>query len=64
MDKFPEQVVALAPVVGPVEGAKLLGISKQTFCRLCQSGEIEAVKIGRQWRVGRDWLLKYAGLGD
>lgn len=62
MDNTNEQSVTLSPVVGPDEGSKLLGISKQTFCRLCQSGEIEAVKIGRQWRVGREWLLKYAGL--
>lgn len=58
------QAELLSPTVGPDEGAKFLGISKQTFCRLCRNGEIKAVKIGRQWRVGREWLIDYAGLAD
>lgn len=50
------------PTVSPQEGAKLLGISEPTFCRLCRSGEIKAIKVGKQWRVSRDWLMHYAGL--
>lgn len=58
------QTEQLSPSVGPEEGAKFLGISRQTFCRLCRDGEIKAVKVGRQWRVGREWLTKYAGLAE
>lgn len=48
--------------VGPKEGAQMLGISEPTFTRLCRNGEIKAAKVGKQWRVGREWLMQYAGL--
>lgn len=51
-----------SPSVDPREAAEILGISEPTVCRLCRSGEIKAVKIGRQWRVSREWLMQYAGL--
>lgn len=49
-------------MVGTEEGARILGISVATFTRLCRKGEIKAAKVGKQWRVGREWLMQYAGL--
>ena len=38
---------------------KLLHIGKNTALRLVQSGEIEAVRVGNQWRILKGSLLKY-----
>ena len=35
---------------------KLLNIGKNTALRLVQSGDVEAFKVGRQWRVTRDGI--------
>ena len=37
----------------------LLHIGKNTALRLVQSGEIEAFKIGKQWRVTKESIQKY-----
>ena len=43
----------------------LLGMSRPTVSRLCQNGDLPAVKIGEQWRIDRDKLKKYIeGEGD
>lgn len=42
--------------------ARTMGISVRTVTRLCERGEIKAVKVGAQWRINRDALLEYAGL--
>ena len=38
---------------------KLLHIGKNTALRLVQSGEIEAFRVGNQWRILKGSLLKY-----
>ena len=38
---------------------ELLHIGKNTALRLVQSGEIEAFKIGKQWRVSKESVAKY-----
>ena len=40
----------------------LLHIGKNTALRLVQSGEIEAFKIGKQWRVTKESIQKYIRL--
>ena len=37
----------------------LLHIGKNTALRLVQSGEIEAFRVGNQWRVTKDSMIKY-----
>ena len=41
---------------------ELLHIGKNTALRLVQSGEIEAFKIGKQWRVTKESIQKYIRL--
>lgn len=41
---------------------ELLHIGKNTALRLVQSGEIEAFRVGKQWRVVRDGVIKYIKL--
>ena len=38
---------------------ELLHIGKNTALRLVQSGDIEAFKVGKQWRITRDSILKF-----
>ena len=38
---------------------KLLHIGRNTALRLVQDGEIEGFKVGRQWRVTRNAIMKY-----
>ena len=38
---------------------ELLHIGKNTALRLVQSGEIEAFRAGKQWRVSKENVAKY-----
>ena len=38
---------------------ELLHIGKNTALRLVQSGEIEAFRVRKQWRVMRESVMKY-----
>ena len=38
---------------------KLLHIGKYTALRFVQSGEIEAFRVGNQWRILKEKLQKY-----
>lgn len=37
----------------------LLHIGKNTALRLVQSGEIEAFRVGKQWRIVRENIIRY-----
>ena len=39
---------------------ELLHIGKNTALRLVQSGEIDAFRVGNQWRVMRESVVKYS----
>ena len=41
---------------------ELLHIGKNTALRLVQSGEIEAFRVGNQWRVTKESIQKYIRL--
>ncbi len=38
---------------------KLLHIGRNTALRLVHSGDVEAFKVGRQWRVTREKVISY-----
>ena len=38
---------------------KLLHIGRNTALRLVQDGDVEAFKVGRQWRVTREKVISY-----
>lgn len=38
---------------------ELLHIGKNTALRLVQSGEIKAFRVGNQWRIVKDSIIKY-----
>ena len=37
-------------------------VCKRTVTRLCDDGELKAVKVRNQWRINREALLAYCGL--
>lgn len=49
-------------VLPPAIVAEGLGMATSTVCRLLREGELKGVRIGKQWRVSRDWLLEHLGL--
>ncbi len=50
---MPEEIVYTI-----LEAAKLLKVSDDTIRRLIKSGELEAVKVGNQWRIKKESLDK------
>ena len=46
-------------ILTTAEVANLLRVSKATVSKLLQSGEIPAIRVGRQWRVQATDLAQY-----
>lgn len=46
------------------EAAEVAGISARFVARLCASGEVEATRIGRIWRINTEGWLRRCGLYD
>ena len=46
-------------ILNVIELCELLNIGRNTCLFLLQSGRIEAVKIGRQWRVSKAAVMRY-----
>ncbi|MCI6548287.1 MAG: helix-turn-helix domain-containing protein [Coriobacteriaceae bacterium] len=46
------------------EAAEVAGISARFVSRLCVSGEVEATRIGRIWRINTEGWLRRCGLYD
>ena len=40
----------------------ILGISSKTVFRLLHSGQIKSIKVGRNFRIPKIYLLQYLGL--
>ena len=41
----------------PEEAAKFLKLSLVTIYKLCNSGELPAIKIGGSWRIKKEGIL-------
>lgn len=51
------------PLLLDVETAKQIPqVSGRYMRTLCSTGQVQAVKCGKNWRVNRDSLLAYCGL--
>lgn len=49
----------LEPVVGVTEAMTRLGVSRQTVIREIQSKNLQAMRVGRQYRIREDELGRY-----
>lgn len=45
------------PMVSPKQLGELTGMHPETVRRLCQSGQLPARKIGKQWFIDREEVL-------
>lgn len=48
------------PFYSIYEAAEVLGVHERTIRRHIKTGELNAGKIGRQWRISREALLEYS----
>ena len=55
IDKLPQMLTVH-------EVAQLLNLCERTVYRMCVSGDLEAVKIGKVWRIRRAVVLKIMGM--
>lgn len=46
------------------QAAVILNVDPRTVTRMCAQGKIKAVKVMSLWRINRDALLEFAGLGE
>lgn len=47
-------------MVTPKEAAKLLGVCPRTVTRMCERGELKAIRVRSLWRINRAALVEYA----
>lgn len=50
-------------VVTTAQAAQCLGCSPKTVRKLCQQGDIRAVKLGADWRIPVEALDEFLGSG-
>ncbi len=42
-------------IVDPGDVAEKMGVSRRTVLRMCEDGELPAVRVRGQWRIYLDW---------
>lgn len=48
-------------VLTPEETMAVLNIGKNSIYKLLQTGELKSIKIGKQYRIPKKYLLQYIG---
>lgn len=56
--------VPRAPFISVAQAAKLLGVGEAAIYAAVKRGDIEAVRIGKLWRIRRAPLLEQLGLPE
>lgn len=46
----------------PGQAARILNVCDKSIARMCEFGELKAVRVRSVWRINRDALLDFAGL--
>ena len=41
------------------EVSKVLKVSRQAVCKAISEGRIKALKVGKRYRISKDWLEEY-----
>ena len=59
-DKFAE----MPELLDTKQAAEILNVNVRTVARMCEQGKLKAVKVMSLWRINRDALLKFAGIGE
>ncbi|MEE8717008.1 MAG: helix-turn-helix domain-containing protein [Coriobacteriales bacterium] len=56
--------VAESPVLTTREAASIANVSEKSIRNWCESGEIQAARLGKVWRVNRREFLKKLGIDE
>ncbi|MCD8149126.1 MAG: helix-turn-helix domain-containing protein [Clostridiales bacterium] len=48
-------------VLKPKDVMVILGIGKNTVYKMLKSGELKSIKVGKQYRIPKKYLLQYLG---
>jgi excisionase family DNA binding protein len=43
----------------PIEVAHIFGLQRATIQELCRTGRMNATKVGTQWRITREEIIRY-----
>lgn len=57
-----EELDSLAPLLTTAEAAAILRVVPRMITKMCNAGDLKAVRVGNRWRINRDALLTKAGL--
>lgn len=50
-------------LMSPAEVGRIVGVRPRTVARWCRNGEIDALKMGRVWRIHRTTVKKIVARG-
>lgn len=53
----------LPALLSTAQAANLLQVNPRTITRMCIQGKLKAVKVMSLWRINRDALFEFAGIG-
>ena len=59
-----DEVRALPALLEPKDATEIANVNLRQMYRMCQRGDVKAVKLGSLWRVNRDSLLAVCGLAE
>ncbi len=51
-----------ALIIRPTKAALLTGLSTRTITRMCEAGELPAVKLHGKWLINRSELMRIIGV--
>ena len=51
-------------MMDPSEAARISGLSARSITRLCNSGAIKAVRLGKLWRINRRAFMAQLGIAE
>lgn len=59
-----DQHTALPPLITSKEAAQLARCTESCITKLCRSGKVKAVLLGRHWRINTADFMAYLGIKD
>lgn len=53
-----------ALMLKPTEAARIAGVSARTITRMCDAGQLRAVKLRGTWRINRAAFMAQLGIAE
>lgn len=58
-----DKLTELPELLSTAQAAGILNVGERTVTRMCAQGKLKAVKVMSLWRINRDALFEFAGIG-